>query len=58
MSLSDPLHARCLVLDDGKTRVAFVVVDTLEFRGHPTQFLTVVLMRVTVTACQGSRESS
>jgi len=25
----DPLHARCLVLDDGTTRVAIVVVDTL-----------------------------
>ncbi len=24
---ADPLHARCLVLDDEKTRVAFVVVD-------------------------------
>lgn len=24
---ADPLHARCLVLDDGSTRVAFVVVD-------------------------------
>jgi len=23
----DPLHARCLVLDDGKTRIAMVVVD-------------------------------
>jgi hypothetical protein len=25
----DPLHARCLVLDDGSTRVALVVVDSL-----------------------------
>jgi len=25
----DPLHARCLVLDDGATRVAIVVVDSL-----------------------------
>ncbi len=25
----DPLHARCLVLDDGMTRVALVIVDTL-----------------------------
>lgn len=25
---NDPLHARCLVLDDGKTKVAFVVVDS------------------------------
>src|SRR5262249_37583060 len=24
----DPLHARCLVLDDGTTRVAFVVCDS------------------------------
>jgi neutral ceramidase len=24
----DPLHARCLVLDDGKTRIALVVVDS------------------------------
>lgn len=24
----DPLHARCLVLDDGTTRIAFAVVDT------------------------------
>ncbi len=28
-SLRDPLHARCLVLDDGTTRVAIAVVDTL-----------------------------
>jgi putative heme-binding domain-containing protein len=27
-SAHDPLHARCLVLDDGKTRVALVVVDS------------------------------
>lgn len=27
--VNDPLHARCLVLDDGATRVALVVVDTL-----------------------------
>jgi hypothetical protein len=27
-SASDPLHARCLVLDDGKTKVALVVVDS------------------------------
>src|SRR6185312_14437901 len=26
-SAHDPLHARCLVLDDGKTRIALVVVD-------------------------------
>lgn len=26
--VSDPLHARCLVLDDGTTRVAFAVVDS------------------------------
>ena len=25
---NDPLHARCLVLDDGKTRLALVVVDS------------------------------
>src|SRR6476661_4658580 len=25
---SDPLHARCLVLDDGKTKAAIVVVDS------------------------------
>jgi neutral ceramidase len=25
---NDPLHARCLVLDDGKTKVALVVVDS------------------------------
>jgi hypothetical protein len=25
---NDPLHARCLVLDDGKTRLAIVVVDS------------------------------
>ena len=25
---NDPLHARCLVLDDGKTKVAIVVVDS------------------------------
>ena len=24
----DPLHARCLVLDDGTTRIAIVVVDS------------------------------
>ena len=29
---ADPLHARCLVLDDGKTRVAFVVVDNCVIR--------------------------
>ncbi len=28
-AVRDPLHARCLVLDDGTTRVAIVVVDTL-----------------------------
>src|SRR6476646_4393161 len=27
-SAADPLHARCLVLDDGKTKVALVVVDS------------------------------
>jgi neutral ceramidase len=27
-SANDPLHARCLVLDDGKTRIALVVVDS------------------------------
>src|SRR3954453_7519702 len=26
--LNDPIHARCLVLDDGTTRVAMVVVDS------------------------------
>src|SRR5213593_2744029 len=26
--LTDPLHARCLVLDDGTTKVALVVVDS------------------------------
>ena len=29
---ADPLHARCLVLDDGTTRVAFVVVDNCVIR--------------------------
>ncbi len=29
---ADPLHARCLVLDDGKTRVALVVVDNCVIR--------------------------
>ncbi len=29
---ADPLHARCLVLDDGQTRVAFVVVDNCVIR--------------------------
>lgn len=29
---ADPLHARCLVLDDGKKRVAFVVVDNCVIR--------------------------
>lgn len=29
---ADPIHARCLVLDDGKTRVAFVVVDNCVIR--------------------------
>lgn len=29
---ADPLHARCLVLDDAKTRVAFVVVDNCLIR--------------------------
>src|SRR5213593_425389 len=27
-SANDPLHARCLVLDDGKTKLALVVVDS------------------------------
>lgn len=27
-SVHDPLHARCLVLDDGKTKLALVVVDS------------------------------
>src|SRR5262249_1185388 len=27
-SAHDPLHARCLVLDDGKTKIALVVVDS------------------------------
>jgi neutral ceramidase len=27
-SAADPLHARCLVLDDGSTKLAFVVVDS------------------------------
>ena len=27
-SANDPLHARCLVLDDGKTKLAIVVVDS------------------------------
>src|SRR5688572_24302489 len=27
--IHDELHARCLVLDDGSTRLAFVVCDTL-----------------------------
>lgn len=27
--LHDPLHARCLVLDDGQTQIAIAVVDTL-----------------------------
>ena len=26
--IMDPLHARCLVLDDGKTKIAFAIVDT------------------------------
>jgi hypothetical protein len=26
--ITDPLHARCLVLDDGRTKIAFAVVDT------------------------------
>ena len=29
---ADPLHARCLVLDDGQTRMAFVVVDNCVIR--------------------------
>ena len=27
-SAHDPLHARCLVLDDGKTQIAFAIVDS------------------------------
>ena len=27
--IHDPLHARCLVLDDGKTRIAIVICDNL-----------------------------
>ncbi|HEX8204281.1 MAG TPA: hypothetical protein VF590_27635, partial [Isosphaeraceae bacterium] len=27
-TVRDPLHARCLVLDDGATRIALVVVDS------------------------------
>src|SRR5258708_6679616 len=27
-SAADPLHARCLVIDDGKTKVAIVTVDS------------------------------
>src|SRR5688572_15934561 len=27
--IHDELHARCLVLDDGKTRLGFVVVDSV-----------------------------
>ena len=27
-SAHDPLHARCIVLDDGKTKIALVVVDS------------------------------
>ena len=26
--INDPLHARCIVLDDGKTKIAFAIVDT------------------------------
>lgn len=28
MTVNDPLHARCLVIDDGKTKLAMVVVDS------------------------------
>ncbi|MGB0762284.1 MAG: neutral/alkaline non-lysosomal ceramidase N-terminal domain-containing protein [Rubripirellula sp.] len=28
-AIHDPLHARCLVLDDGKTRIAIVICDNL-----------------------------
>jgi len=31
--VSDPLHARCLVLDDGQTKIAICVVDSLRFAG-------------------------
>ncbi len=27
-TVTDPLHARCLVLDDGRTKIAFAVVDS------------------------------
>ncbi len=33
-SAHDPLHARCLVLDDGKTKVALVVVDSCMIPRH------------------------
>lgn len=26
--ITDPLHARCIVLDDGRTKIAFAIVDT------------------------------
>jgi hypothetical protein len=26
--ITDPLHARCVVLDDGRTKIAFAIVDT------------------------------
>ena len=28
-AVHDPLHARCLVLDDGRTQIAFVICDSL-----------------------------
>src|ERR1700722_6102966 len=31
--VSDPLHARCLVLDDGQTRIAICIVDSCVLPG-------------------------